>query len=46
MKDYLARKGEKVALRKGYDSDDESTYDVEVVARRMVPVGQPELVTQ
>ena len=46
LRELKARHGELVALQKGYDDDDASNYEERVVTRRMVPLGEPELVGQ
>lgn len=46
LAEFNARRAELVALQKGYDDEDPNNYEVRVVTRRMVPLGEPELVSQ
>jgi len=46
MAERSARKEELIALQKGYDDDDPENYEERVVTRRMVPLGERELVGQ
>jgi hypothetical protein len=46
LAEFHARRPELVALQKGYDDEDDGNYEVRVVTRRMVPLGEPELVSQ
>lgn len=40
--EYASSRERLVELQKGYDSEDESNFDVKVVSRKMVPIGPPE----
>lgn len=46
LREFGLRRAELVALQKGYDEEDPGNYEVRVVTRRMVPLGEPELVSQ
>ena len=46
MAERAERKEELIELQKGYDDDDPENYEIRVVTRRMVPLGDPELVGQ
>jgi translation initiation factor 3 subunit B len=43
LAEFQARKAELVALQKGYDDEELENYEIRVVTRRMVPLGDPEL---